>query len=101
VIATVAAGGDDLYATALTGRLAIIVGNEGAGVTPALAAAADRRVSIPMPGAMESLNAAAAAAVCLFECVRQRAALTRGAAAREGPDTRAIAAGERRRGAVR
>ena len=32
----------------------------------------DARVTIPMPGGMESLNAAAAAAVCLFECVRQR-----------------------------
>jgi len=72
VVATVAAGGSDLFATALAGRIALAVGNEGAGVSPALAAQATLRVTIPMPGGTESLNAAAAAAVCLFECVRQR-----------------------------
>jgi TrmH family RNA methyltransferase len=40
-------------------------------VSPALQQAATRRVRIPMPGAMESLNAAAAAAICFFERVRQ------------------------------
>jgi TrmH family RNA methyltransferase len=89
VIATVAAGGENLYVTTLTGRVAMVIGNEGTGVTPGLAATADRRVSIPMPGAMESLNAAAAAAVCLFECVRQREA------------ARALAAAKPGRGAVR
>ena len=73
VLAMVAAGGRSLYATALTGRLALAIGNEGAGLSPALAARASLAVTIPMPGGMESLNAAAAAAVCLFECVRQRA----------------------------
>jgi TrmH family RNA methyltransferase len=74
VIATVAAGGTDLYAASLAGRVALAIGNEGAGLSPALLAHATQRVSIPMPGGVESLNAAAAAAVCLFECVRQRAA---------------------------
>lgn len=74
VVATVAAGGANLYATSLAGRVAIAIGNEGAGLSPALAAQATRHVTIPMPGGMESLNAAAAAAVCLFECVRQRGA---------------------------
>ena len=101
VIATVAAGGDDLFATALTGRVAIVVGNEGAGVTPALTAAANCRVSIPMPGAMESLNAAAAAAVCLFECVRQRHAVTRGATANGQPPSNAFASAGARGGALR
>ena len=72
VLALVAAGGTNLYATALTGRVAVAIGNEGAGLSEALAARATRSVTIPMPGGMESLNAAAAAAVCLFECVRQR-----------------------------
>jgi len=72
VVATVAAGGSNLFATALDGRIALAVGNEGAGVSPALAAQATLRITIPMPGGTESLNAAAAAAVCLFECVRQR-----------------------------
>jgi RNA methyltransferase, TrmH family len=72
VLAAVAAGGTDLYAATLTGRIALAVGNEGAGLSPALAAQATQRVTIPMPGGTESINAAAAAAVCLFECVRQR-----------------------------
>ena len=72
VVATVAAGGTDLYASNIPSRVAIIIGNEGAGLSPALLAEADHRVTIPMPGGAESLNAAAAAAVVLFECVRQR-----------------------------
>jgi TrmH family RNA methyltransferase len=74
VVAAVASGGTSLYDARLTGRVALAVGNEGAGLDPALAAQATQRVTIPMPGGMESLNAAAAAAVCLFECVRSRRA---------------------------
>ena len=73
VVATVASGGASLYDARLAGRVALAVGNEGAGLAPALVAQATQKVTIPMPGGMESLNAAAAAAVCLFECVRQRA----------------------------
>ena len=62
------------YDADLTGRVAFIFGNEGAGVTPALRALASASISIPMPGKAESLNVAAAAAVCLFDRVRQRAA---------------------------
>jgi TrmH family RNA methyltransferase len=72
VAAAVAAGGEPLYAVDLTGPIAIAIGNEGAGLSAALLAASRVTVSIPMPGGFESLNAAAAAAVCLFECVRQR-----------------------------
>jgi TrmH family RNA methyltransferase len=72
VIATVASGGTDLYASAIPARVAVIIGNEGAGLSPALLSEADVRITIPMPGGAESLNAAAAAAVVLFECVRQR-----------------------------
>jgi TrmH family RNA methyltransferase len=50
-------------------------GNEGSGLGAALLAAADTVVSIPMPGAAESLNVTAAAAVCLFERVRQLSAV--------------------------
>ena len=52
--------------------VAVVVGNEGTGLSPALLAMATIRVSIPMGGGVESLNAAAATAVVLFECVRQR-----------------------------
>ena len=74
VVAAVASGGASLYDARLVGRVALAVGNEGAGLNPALVAQATQQVTIPMPGGMESLNAAAAAAVCLFECVRQRRA---------------------------
>jgi TrmH family RNA methyltransferase len=55
----------------LTGALALMLGNEGAGLSPALLRLADAIACIPMPGKAESLNVAAAAAVCLFERVRQ------------------------------
>jgi TrmH family RNA methyltransferase len=72
IAAAVAAGGNALYAADLTRPLALAIGNEGAGISAALRAAASFAVTIPMPGGFESLNAAAAAAIVLFECVRQR-----------------------------
>jgi len=64
-------GSTSLYGQDLTGALALVFGNEGAGVSPALLALADARIRIPMPGHAESLNVAMAATVCLFERVRQ------------------------------
>jgi TrmH family RNA methyltransferase len=52
--------------------LALIVGGEAAGAGPAAQALALERVHIPMPGGAESLNAAVAAAILMFEVVRQR-----------------------------
>jgi TrmH family RNA methyltransferase len=72
VVATVAAGATSVFESALTGRLAIAIGSEGQGVSASLLAAADQRVTIPMAPGSESLNAAAAAAVLLYESVRQR-----------------------------
>ncbi len=63
-----------LYARSLTGSLAIVVGNEGAGLSAEVRAAARAQVYIPMQGKVESLNAAAALAVAVFEAARQRAA---------------------------
>lgn len=63
--------GQSLYKLDLTGPVAFIIGNEGAGLSEALLSVASQQVNIPMPGKVESLNAAAAAAVCLFERVRQ------------------------------
>ena len=71
-VATLANGGTALYDLKLGGPVAWIFGNEGAGVSPALAAAAKARATIPMASGSESLNVAAAAAVCLFEAARQR-----------------------------
>ncbi len=60
-----------VHDTDLTGLVALAFGNEGAGISDDLAAAAGNGITIPMPGPTESLNVAAAAAVCLFERVRQ------------------------------
>ncbi|MBS4096833.1 MAG: RNA methyltransferase [Sulfuricella sp.] len=60
-----------LFETDLRGVVAFAIGNEGGGLSPELLAAATQTVAIPMPGGMESLNAAAATAICLFEKVRQ------------------------------
>ncbi len=66
--------GKSLYTDAdLTGPLAIVIGPEDTGLTDAWLNAADQRLSIPTLGnTVDSLNAANAAAVILFEAVRQR-----------------------------
>lgn len=71
-IATVVGGESSLYGLDLRGSVAWIFGNEGAGVSASLADAATKRATIPMASGSESLNVAAAAAVCLFEALRQR-----------------------------
>jgi tRNA G18 (ribose-2'-O)-methylase SpoU len=58
----------------LRGPLALIVGGEAEGAGEQARNAAARRIGIPMPGGMESLNAGSAGAVLLFEAVRQRRA---------------------------
>ena len=61
-----------LFDVDLRAPVAWVFGSEGQGVRPEVLALASQPVQIPMPGGMESLNVAAAAAVCLFETVRQR-----------------------------
>lgn len=70
VYATAPKAARSLYDCALGGNIAFAVGNEGAGLSPVLLHVCEA-VRIPMPGKMESLNAAAAAAICLFEAMRQ------------------------------
>ena len=70
-IATVARG-DRYDAMDLTGPVAFLFGNEGAGLPAEVAARADRRVAIPMASPVESLNVAVAAGILLFEAGRQR-----------------------------
>ncbi len=62
----------------LTGPAALIIGNEGNGVPGRLASQADGAITIPCPGPVESLNAAVAASVLLYEASRQRSALSGG-----------------------
>lgn len=56
----------------LRGQVVIVVGSEGAGLRPRVAAACDAVMSIPTSGRLESLNVSVAAGVLLFEAVRQR-----------------------------
>jgi RNA methyltransferase, TrmH family len=56
--------------------VALLVGNEGAGLPEEVERGADARIHIPMAGGIESLNAAAAAAVVFYEAARQRNAAT-------------------------
>jgi 23S rRNA (guanosine2251-2'-O)-methyltransferase len=55
-----------------SGLVVLVLGGEGKGIRPRVAAACDALVSIPRAGRVGSLNVSAAAAVMLFEAVRQR-----------------------------
>lgn len=68
--ATTLSGGS-LYQQDLTKPSAFVIGNEGAGLSQEAVSATTQQVSIPMHSELESLNAAAAAAICLFERQRQ------------------------------
>ncbi len=72
IYGTAAEGASPLYQTDLTGPAAIVIGNEGDGMSRIVAESCDFRVSIPMKGRISSLNASAAAAILLYEAVRQR-----------------------------
>lgn len=63
-----------LYDCELSRATAFLIGNEGAGLSLQLLQTASAGVTVPMPGKVESLNAAACAAIGMFEMVRQRAA---------------------------
>lgn len=73
LVATSSHGGVDLPVAALPQPCAWVLGHEGQGVAPALLARCALAVRIPQPGGEESLNVAAAAAVCLYESARQAA----------------------------
>ena len=71
-VALAGAGERSLYDLDLAGPVALLVGNEGAGLSVDLAQAATIRARIPMAGPVESLNAGTAGSIALFEAVRQR-----------------------------
>jgi 23S rRNA (guanosine2251-2'-O)-methyltransferase len=61
-----------LYATDLTGPLALVMGGEGKGLRRLTSELCDYLISIPMAGQVESLNVSVATGVCLYEICRQR-----------------------------
>ena len=69
---TAADGGTALYDADLKGPAALVIGSEGDGMGRLVREQCDFLVSIPMKGKLNSLNASAAAAVVLYEAVRQR-----------------------------
>lgn len=72
VLATVARGAQPADRVDLAGPVALLIGNEGNGLSRDLAAKAYCNVTIPCPGPVESLNAAVAASILLYEASRQR-----------------------------
>lgn len=72
LIATEVNAKQDLYSLDLSEPCAWLFGNEGAGIDSDLLKKAMLRIRIPQPGKIESLNVAAAGAICLFEQVRQQ-----------------------------
>jgi TrmH family RNA methyltransferase len=72
VVATVPRGGRSPYEVSLAGRVAVLVGGEGAGLPATIVAGADERITIPMQPPVESLNTAVTAALIVYEARRQR-----------------------------
>jgi TrmH family RNA methyltransferase len=73
IICTVPRGGLPLADAGLCGRIGWLLGAEGRGVSDALAERASLKITIPMAGGAESLNVAAAAAICFYEFSRRGA----------------------------
>ena len=71
-IAAEGSGSTTIYEVDLTGKVAVLVGNEAWGLSDTAAGVVDDVVRIPMAEGVESLNAATAGAIFLFESVRQR-----------------------------
>ncbi len=72
VYGTAADGASSLFETDLTGPSVIVIGNEGEGMSRIISEQCDFKVSIPLKGHISSLNASVAAALLLYEAVRQR-----------------------------
>ena len=72
IFGTAAEGSVPMYKADLTGPTAIVIGNEGDGMSQLVRKNCDMLVHIPMKGKISSLNASAAASILLYEAVRQR-----------------------------
>lgn len=74
IVVTCLDGAENLYEANLSARAAIVVGSEAYGASEGLKAAAAQKVYIPMQGKAESLNAAVAGGIVMFEAMRRRLA---------------------------
>ncbi len=72
IYGTVKDKGHPIFSTDLTGPVCLVIGNEEKGIRPLVAQHCDEKITIPMPGDLDSLNASVAAGIVLFEVVRQR-----------------------------
>ena len=72
IYGTAADGQSDLWHTDFTGPLALVIGSEGDGMGRLVSESCDFIVSLPMKGQVSSLNASAAAAITMYEILRQR-----------------------------
>ncbi len=72
IFGTAAEGSIPMYKADLTGPTAVVIGNEGVGMSQLVRKNCDVMVHIPMKGSISSLNASAAASILLYEAVRQR-----------------------------
>jgi len=85
LLTTTADAGEAADLVDLAGPVAFLIGNEGSGVPADLALNADGAVTIPCPGPVESLNAAVAASVLLYEAARQRGMARQRGTGSDGP----------------
>ena len=65
-------GESNYYQTKLTGPIALVIGNEGKGISRLVKEKCDVLVNIPMKGSINSLNASASAAILIYEVLKQR-----------------------------
>jgi 23S rRNA (guanosine2251-2'-O)-methyltransferase len=72
IYGTAAEGASPLWKTDLTGPIALVIGSEGDGMSRLVREHCDFTISIPLKGKISSLNASAAAAVLMYEILRQR-----------------------------
>lgn len=72
IYGTIKEGGTSIYETDFDGPICLVIGSEQKGIRPLVKEQCDFKTTIPMQGELESLNASVAAAVIMFEIVRQK-----------------------------
>ena len=65
-------GEKDIYETSFSGKIGIVIGNEGKGISPSVKKECDFMVNIPMMGEVESLNASVSAGIFMYSALKDR-----------------------------